>query len=239
MNRCRTRCCCSPRNHAGYSDEKQKSRRFPFGRGSAAFGCLADVVEVYRDRVTAYGLNSAALAGAGVLAGVLAATVGGIALLQLFAIDAATCVVCAALVVVGLRPRATPSTDTTASAGQGTSERSPWRDPLLLGMLLIGTGFAVLYLQSNVALPLTLTANGLRSSPGGALRRLRSHHRLRAADQPQSPSSDATASSTETTSADRSSSTRKILLPIPFSDVPTTSPRWRSAIQNRSWKSSE
>jgi MFS family permease len=130
---------------------------------------VADVVEGNRHRVTAYGLYSAALAGAGVLAGVLAAAVGGIDLRLLFVIDAATCVVCAALVIVGLRPRATSSPHTTATAGQGAVERSPWRDPLLLGMLLTGTGFAVLYLQLNVALPLTLTADGVRPSFVGML----------------------------------------------------------------------
>jgi len=130
---------------------------------------VADIVEGDRDRVAAYGLYSAALAGAGVLAGVLAATVGGIDLRLLFVIDAATCLVCAALVMVGLRPRATPTPDTTDPAGHGAAERSPWQDPLLLGMLLTGTGFAVLYLQLNVALPLTLTAHGLRPSHVGVL----------------------------------------------------------------------
>ena len=43
---------------------------------------------------------------------------------------------------------------------------------------------------------------------------------------------------TATTSDWLSSSTKKIRLPILFSDVPMIRPRSRSAIQNRSWKSS-
>lgn len=129
---------------------------------------VADVVEGDRDRVTAYALYSAALAGAGVLAGVLAATVGGIDLRLLFVVDAVTGLACAALVLTGLRARAT-ATPSELDANEGRTERSPWRDPLLLGMLLTGTGFAVLYLQLNVALPLTLAADGLRPSLVGVL----------------------------------------------------------------------
>ncbi len=129
---------------------------------------VADVVEGDRDRVTAYALYSAALAGAGVLAGVLAATVGGIDLRLLFVVDAVTGLACAALVLTGLRARASV-TPSEAAADERRTERSPWRDPLLLGMLLTGTGFAVLYLQLNVALPLTLAADGLRPSLVGVL----------------------------------------------------------------------
>ncbi len=130
---------------------------------------VADVVEGDRDRVAAYGLYSAALAGAGVLAGVLAATVGGLNLRLLFVVDAATCLACAALVLFGLRHRTGPSVESEPDASPHRSVQSPWRDPLLMGMLLIGTGFAVLYLQLNVALPLTLSADGLGPSLVGVL----------------------------------------------------------------------
>lgn len=130
---------------------------------------VADVVEGDRDRVAAYGLYSAALAAAGVLAGVLAATVGGLDLRLLFVVDAATCLACAALVAFGLRRRHAPATDPAAANEPVGPARNPWRDPLLLGMLLSGTGFAVLYLQLNVALPLTLRADGLRPSLVGVL----------------------------------------------------------------------
>ncbi|WP_290439511.1 MFS transporter, partial [Curtobacterium sp. MMLR14_002] len=96
---------------------------------------VADVVEGDRDRVTAYALYSVALAAAGVLAGVLAATVGGIDLRLLFVIDAATGLACAALVLTGLRARAA-ATPSALDVDDGQTKRSPWRDPLLLGMLL-------------------------------------------------------------------------------------------------------
>ena len=127
---------------------------------------VADVVEGDRDRVTAYGLYSAALAAAGVLAGVLAAVVGGFDLRLLFVVDAATCAICAALVLFGLRGQS--SRDRT-TVPLDTDKGSPWRDPLLLVLLVAGTGFATLYLQLNVALPLTLAAHHLRPSLLGVL----------------------------------------------------------------------
>ena len=127
---------------------------------------VADVVEGDHDRVTAYGLYSAALAAAGVLAGVLAAVVGGFDLRLLFVVDAATCAICAAVVLFGLRGRS-PEDQPRAPLDRDT--RSPWRDPLLLVLLVAGTGFATLYLQLNVALPLTLAAHHLRPSLLGVL----------------------------------------------------------------------
>ncbi|RII93027.1 MFS transporter [Clavibacter michiganensis] len=59
---------------------------------------------------------------------------------------------------------AEPTADAPAPAA-----RSPWRDPLLLAMLASGTGFAVLYLQIDVALPLTLTERGIGPSSLGVL----------------------------------------------------------------------
>ncbi|AJW80223.1 MFS transporter [Clavibacter michiganensis] len=126
---------------------------------------VADLVVDDRERVAAYGLYGAALAVAGVLAGVLAAILGGIDLRLLFVADAASCLACAALVLVGLRrlalvPNADPDPPGDAAAPVA-GPRSPWRDPLLLAMLASGTGFAVLYLQIDVALPLTLAERGI------------------------------------------------------------------------------
>ncbi|WIA97289.1 MFS transporter [Curtobacterium sp. MCBA15_004] len=89
---------------------------------------VADVVEGDRDRATAYALYSAALAGAGVLAGVLAATVGGIDLRLLFVVDAVTGLACAVLVLTGLRARASVAPN-ALPVDEGRAERSPWRDP--------------------------------------------------------------------------------------------------------------
>ncbi len=128
---------------------------------------VADVVQADGDRVTAYGLYSAALAAAGVLAGLLAAAVGGIDLRLLFVIDGVTCLACAVLVMVGLRPRATARDEAEPEPGRRAD--SPWRDGLLLSMLAVGTAFAALYLQLNVALPLTLRDQGIRPSLLGIL----------------------------------------------------------------------
>jgi MFS family permease len=129
---------------------------------------VADVVEGDRERVAAYGLYSAAISVAGVVAGVLAATVGGVDLRLLFVVDAATCLACATLVLVGLRPRRRGQPEDRASTPPAVV-RSPWRDPMLVGMLVTGTGFAVLYLQLDVALPLTLRADGIQPSLVGVL----------------------------------------------------------------------
>jgi MFS family permease len=138
---------------------------------------VADLVVDDRDRVAAYGLYGAALAVAGVLAGVLAAILGGIDLRLLFVADAASCLACAALVLVGLRrlapvpvPVPVPVADPLGHAGAPVAgPRSPWRDPLLLAMLASGTGFAVLYLQIDVALPLTLAERGIGPASLGVL----------------------------------------------------------------------
>jgi MFS family permease len=125
---------------------------------------VADVVEGDGDRVTAYGLYSAALAAAGVVGGLLAALVGGIDLRLLFVADGITCIACAFLVRFGLRPHAVAEVVADDVEAKHGLAPSPWRDPLLLAMLAAGTGFAVLYLQLNVALPLTLAARGMDPS---------------------------------------------------------------------------
>lgn len=145
----------------------------------ASQALVADLVTDDRDRVAAYGLYGAALAVAGVAAGVLAAIVGGIDLRLLFVVDAVTCLACAALVLVGLGRGtpvevAVPVPGVVAETAEGApatvdAPRSPWRDPLLLALLASGTGFAVLYLQIDVALPLTLAERGIGPASLGIL----------------------------------------------------------------------
>ncbi|MDA3804378.1 MFS transporter [Clavibacter sp. CT19] len=150
----------------------------------ASQALVADLVEGDGDRVAAYGMLAACLAAAGVVAGVLATAVGGVDLRLLFVADAASCLACAALVRLGLpAPAAGPrgSADraadsrTRSGAADGgamaddSAARSPWRDPVLLGMLASGTGFAILYLQLDVLLPLTLAARGTEPSRAGLL----------------------------------------------------------------------
>ncbi|MFT2748526.1 MFS transporter [Clavibacter sp. Sh2036] len=150
----------------------------------ASQALVADLVEGDGDRVAAYGMLAACLAAAGVVAGVLATAVGGVDLRLLFVADAASCLACAALVRLGLpAPAAGPrgSADraadsrTRSGAADGgamaddSAAESPWRDPVLLGMLASGTGFAILYLQLDVLLPLTLAARGTEPSRAGLL----------------------------------------------------------------------
>ena len=95
-------------------------------------------------------------------AGLLAAALASIDLRWLFVADAATCLVCAGL-VAALLPGVRPS-----GHGDRPDVRA-WSDRRLLAMLLVGTTFAVIYLQITIALPLTLTARGLGPSSIGLL----------------------------------------------------------------------
>ena len=110
----------------------------------------------------AYGLLAAAMATAGMCAGLLAAALAHLDLRWLFVVDAATCIACAAVVVVllphGRRARISDSGTTSA-----------WRDRRLLTMLGLGTVFAAIYLQITIALPLTLSLRGLEASTLGLL----------------------------------------------------------------------
>ncbi|HET6699429.1 MAG TPA: MFS transporter [Nocardioidaceae bacterium] len=123
---------------------------------------IADVTPADR-RPVAFGVLAAAMAVAGMGAGLLAALVAGIDLRWLFVIDAATCLACAALVGVLL----------PATAGRGRDRGAEpvraWSDPRLLAMLAVGTAFAVVYLQVTIALPLTLTQRGQPVSAIGVL----------------------------------------------------------------------
>ncbi|HET7432308.1 MAG TPA: MFS transporter [Nocardioides sp.] len=101
-------------------------------------------------RAAAYSALGAALAGAAVVAGLLAALLAGAGLRWLFAADAATCLACA-LVVRLLLPAAG-----TVEPHRPQRRARPWRDPRLRAMLVAGTGFATVYLTMLVGLPLAL-----------------------------------------------------------------------------------
>jgi MFS family permease len=123
---------------------------------------VADVTQP-EDRPVAFGLLSAALAAAGMAAGLLAALLAGGGLRWLFVADAATCLACAVVVWRGLPSRSRSTVRTSAP------RVSPWRDRRLLGLLGLGTAFAVVYLQVTVVLPLTVTSRGLSASTVGLL----------------------------------------------------------------------
>jgi MFS family permease len=124
---------------------------------------IADGVRA-ADRTRAYSLLNAALAAAGMGAGLIAASVGRWDLRWLFVVDALTCLACA--VIIGLvvhpdgprRGRATPVTSSSA-----------WRDPALLAMLGYGTLLALIYMVIMILLPLALPAYGLQAADAGFL----------------------------------------------------------------------
>jgi MFS family permease len=125
---------------------------------------IADVTKP-EDRPAAYGLYSAALAGAGVLAGLLAAAISHWDLRWLFAADAITCLSCATLIALALpadvrRP---------APAAVVRPEVQAWRDGRLLLLLVSGTIFATIYMQLVIGLPLTLLEQGLSTSGTGII----------------------------------------------------------------------
>ncbi|MGI8578103.1 MAG: MFS transporter [Nocardioidaceae bacterium] len=133
---------------------------------------IADVVSP-ADRPAAYGLMAAALALAGMAAGLIALGVGGLDLRLLFVMDAATCLVCAAMVRITLPPASGAGPGSRANHGRSNDVRarvlSPWRDRLLLMLALSGTGFAMIYFQIMVTLPLTLVERGLAADQFGVL----------------------------------------------------------------------
>jgi MFS family permease len=125
---------------------------------------IADAVAP-ADRARAYGLLNAALAAAGMGAGLLAAGLGRWDLRWLFVADAATCLLCALAVQLALPPdhrTGPPEAPPSANA-------APWKDRSLLVMLAAGTVFAVVYLQTAIALPLALADRGLRPADAGLL----------------------------------------------------------------------
>ncbi|MFD7156077.1 MFS transporter [Kribbella sp. NPDC059898] len=128
---------------------------------------IADVTEP-ENRPAAYGLYSAALAGAGVLAGLLAAAISHWDLRWLFVADAATCLACATLVALALPADVRRAATDRQDVGHQL-ERSPWRDKRLLLLLASGTVFATIYMQLVIGIPLTLLEQGVPKSGTGVI----------------------------------------------------------------------
>jgi MFS family permease len=121
---------------------------------------IADVTAPAQ-RPAAYGLYSAALAAAGVLAGLLAAAISHADLRWLFVADAITCLACAVMVALALPP------DVRREPEKAAVHEAVWRDRRLLLLLLGGTVFATIYMQLIIGLPLTLLEQGLPKSGTG------------------------------------------------------------------------
>ena len=124
---------------------------------------IADVTSP-SDRPAAYGLYSAALAAAGVLAGLLAAAISHVDLRWLFVADALTCLACAVLVALALPADVRREAEEVVVRSK---EVSVWRDRRLLLLLASGTVFATIYMQLVIGVPLTLLEQGLPKSGTG------------------------------------------------------------------------
>jgi MFS family permease len=123
------------------------------------------------DHPAVFGRLAAALAGAGIVAGLVASLLGRADLHWVFLLDAATCVGCAIAVHAAVRPgpsdRLWPAHASVrrpavepglVSRRPSASFGSAFGDRRLLALLGAGTAFAIVYLQTTVVLPLTLAA---------------------------------------------------------------------------------
>ncbi|WP_235215355.1 MFS transporter [Phaeacidiphilus oryzae] len=136
---------------------------------------IADAVPPAQ-RPRAFSLLSAALAAAGMAAGLIAAALGRWDLRLLFVVDAATCLLCA-LVVRLVLPADTPRTPDSGRLRPGPGPDRPpsavpvaaWRDRALLAVLASGTGFAVLYTLVLTVLPLVVADRGMPPADAGLL----------------------------------------------------------------------
>jgi MFS family permease len=126
---------------------------------------IADTVRP-SEHVRAYSLLNAALAAAGMGAGLIAASLGRWDLRWLFVVDALTCLACA-IVVRTVLPADHPQP--ADSAPQRTDDIAPWHDRTLVIMLTSGTLFALVYLQIMLMLPLSLMQRGLQPADAGLL----------------------------------------------------------------------
>ena len=131
---------------------------------------IADHVRL-EDQPAAHGVMAAALAGSAVAAGVLATLLAGIDLRWLFVADAMSCLGCALIVLRAVPPDVGGTSERGADPAlpRFPAERSPWRDGRLLVLLGVQTCFAVVYLQSTIALPLSLVERGQQAWTLGVL----------------------------------------------------------------------
>ncbi len=126
---------------------------------------IADVVGP-AERVRAFSLLNAALAVGGMGAGLIAAGLGRWDLRWLFVADAVSCLACAVIVRVVL-PADRPHR--AARTAERSADIRPWRDRVLLLMLVFGTLYALVYLQIMMSLPLALERGDMRPSDAGLL----------------------------------------------------------------------
>ncbi|MGP9023029.1 MFS transporter [Streptomyces sp. BR1] len=130
----------------------------------AADALVADIVAP-ADRTRAFGLTfwaiNAGFSVSAALGGYLASLGYGL----LFAVDAATCLACGVLVYVGL-PEPPPTARPTRRSG---GYRMVFSDTNVVALLLLTAGYALVYEQAYVALPLAVRDADLPTSAYGAV----------------------------------------------------------------------
>ena len=123
---------------------------------------IADAVPA-RERASAYGLLSTAIAVGNMGAGLVADLVGRTNLRWLFVVDAATCLACALVIRLAL-----PADQPTATLVRVAEPAvRPWRDRALLAMTAADSVFALVYMLMLVSLPLSLGADGMNPASAG------------------------------------------------------------------------
>ncbi|HEY3506836.1 MAG TPA: MFS transporter [Actinocatenispora sp.] len=132
----------------------------------ASSALVADVVPVAA-RAKAYGLMFWAINLGFAVASVLAGFLAEHGYWLLFAVDAGSGLAFAAIIAVGIRrdPVARPVASGTA---RQAGYRTALRDPLLVALVLLTLGYATVYSQAQVAIPLAIRDHGLSAAVYGA-----------------------------------------------------------------------
>lgn len=132
----------------------------------ASSALVADIVPP-AGRAKAYGMLFWAINLGFAVSSVLAGFLAEHGYWLLFAVDAGTGLAFAAIVAVGIRrdPVARPAPEVAGTVGY----RTALRDPLLVALVLLTLGYATLYTQAQVAIPLAITDHGLPTSVYGMI----------------------------------------------------------------------
>lgn len=134
----------------------------------AVGAAIADLVPP-EARTRAYGYNYWAVNLGFAVAPVLAGLLAGYNYLYLFIGDALTTLIFGLLVLFGLRETRPAAAEHAAHASLGERMTQLRREPLLLWFSFLALFFGMVYMQSNVTLPLDMQADGFGPSLYGAV----------------------------------------------------------------------
>ncbi|MBK6518932.1 MAG: MFS transporter [Polyangiaceae bacterium] len=133
----------------------------------ATSALVADLVPE-ADRPRAYGALYWAANLGFAAAGLLAGLVSSVSFFVLFAVDAATCLACAAIVALGVPE--TRGAAARASRPFSVSDLArPFRDPAFVRFFAASLAVALVFFQFHVAMPLDMRAHGVTTSEYGVL----------------------------------------------------------------------